>query len=90
MILSVLSLEGLARKRLMDDSSFKLTVKTFETIGKPSPEMKRAFQEGTWYRPSKTENEKEKSEKTGKVQPLHHDSPPSGGGTMQMNLATDL
>lgn len=32
LILSVLSLEGLARKKLTDDSSFKLTVKSAETI----------------------------------------------------------
>ena len=88
LILSVLSLEGLARKRLTDDSSFKLTVKTSETIDKLSPEMTKAFQEGTWYRPSIIENENEESKKTGKVQPLHHGSLPSGG-TMQMNLVTD-
>jgi hypothetical protein len=88
LILSVLSLEGLARKRLTDDSSFKLTVKTAETIDKLSPEMTRAFDEGTWYRPSIVELDKEESEKTGKVQPLHHGSLPSGG-TMHMILVTD-
>ena len=87
LILSVLSLEGLVRKRLTDDSSFKLTVKTAERIDKLSPEMTRAFDEGTWYRPSIIENG-EGCEKTGKVQPLHHGSLPSGG-TMQMNLVTD-
>ncbi len=81
-------MEGLARKRLTDDSSFKLTVKTAETIDKLSPEMTRAFDEGTWYRPSIVETDKEESEKTGKVQPLHHGSL-SSGGTMHMILVTD-
>lgn len=86
LILSTLSLEGLPRKSLTDDASFKIVAKTAADIDtQQCPELNKAFQEGTWYQP-KICNSTDKEDKTkGTVRPLCNISLP-GGGVMQMNL----
>ena len=89
LILSVLSLEGMPRKRFTEDASFKLTVRTAgnNNNNESCPEtLARALNEGTWYyRPT---NASAKETRNEKVQPLFHLSFPSGS-TLQMNLITN-
>lgn len=86
LILSVLSLEGLPKKKWTNDASFKLTMQTAEQKDDYCHELTTAFDQGTWYRPNRSDGEVEANPNE-KVRPLHHVSLPNGG-TLQMNLIT--
>lgn len=84
LILSLLSLERLPRKRLTDEASFKITMLTADKVNSQHcPEMQRAVNEGTWYKPCSGEEDSNKINE--KIQPVHYASFPSGK-TLQMNL----
>jgi hypothetical protein len=84
LILSVKSLEGSPHKRLGDDASFKISMRTTTDVDTYCPEITKAFEAGTWYRPNVDASD---PIQTGSVRPLHEISLPVC--TLQMSLITN-
>lgn len=84
LILSVKSLEGSPHKRLGDDASFKIFMRTTTDVDAYCPEITKTFESGTWYRPNVDGSD---PTQTGSVRPLHEVSLPVC--SIQMSLITD-
>jgi hypothetical protein len=84
LILSVKSLEGSPHTRLGDDASFKISMRTTTDVVTYCPEITKAIESGTWYRPNVDGSDQTQ---TGSVRPLHEISLPVC--CLQMSLITD-
>lgn len=84
LILSVISLQGTPCKKLSDDASFKLTMRTTNSNDdaiRNCAELTRAVKNGAWYRPGTESQEQGET-----VRILYHDSLPTC--SLDMNMFT--